>query len=55
MRHHACDHEATEMRSRKTDVSDALDAAELAIEEYYRGDRVWAEEWLLRAAEANRK
>ena len=34
-------------------MSDALDAAHLAINEYYKGDRAWAEEWLLRAHEAN--
>lgn len=55
MRHHACDHEATEVTRRKTAVSAALDAAELAIEEYHNGDRAWAEEWLLKAAEANRE
>ncbi len=37
------------------DINDALDAAALAIDEYYNGDRTWAEEWLLRAYEANQK
>ena len=54
MRHHACDHEGTEIMRRKLLISDALDAAELAIDEYYNGDRAWAEEWLLKAVEANR-
>jgi alcohol dehydrogenase class IV len=53
MRHHACDHETTETMQRKHLVSDALDAMELAIEEYYNGDRAWAEEWLLKAMAAN--
>ena len=55
MRHHACDHEPTEVTRRKNDVSAALDAAQLAIEEYYNGDRAWAEQWLLKAMEANRE
>ncbi len=55
MRHHACDHEAAETTERKLLVSDALDAMELAIDEYYNGDRVWAEEWLLKALEANKE
>ncbi len=37
------------------EVSEALDAAQLAIREYYNGDREWAERWLLRAAVANEK
>ena len=36
------------------DVYQALDAAHLAIQEYYNGDRAWAERWLLRAHEANK-
>lgn len=36
------------------DVSEALDAAQLAITEYYNGDRAWAERWLLNACAANR-
>jgi hypothetical protein len=40
--------------SDQRDVSEALDAAQLAIEEYYNGDRAWAEEWLLRASEAQK-
>ncbi len=38
-----------------TNVDDALNQAHLAIDEYYNGDRVWAEQWLLRAYEANQK
>lgn len=37
------------------DVNMALDAAHLAILEYHNGDRAWAEQWLLRAYEANQK
>jgi hypothetical protein len=55
MRHHACDHETSETTERKLLVSDALDAMELAIDEYYNGDRAWAEEWLLKALEANQE
>ncbi len=51
MRHHACDHCET---PRDKALSDALDAAMLAIDEYYNGDRAWAEEWLLKAMEANK-
>lgn len=36
-------------------VDRARDAAILAIDEYYNGDREWAERWLLRAYEANQK
>ncbi len=36
-----------------SEISDALDAAQLALTEYYNGDRAWAERWLLRAHEAN--
>jgi hypothetical protein len=35
------------------EVQDALCAAQLAIDEYYNGDRGWAEKWLLKAARAN--
>lgn len=55
MRHHACDHESTTDVRRSLLVSDALDAMELAIDEYYNGDRAWAEDWLLKAMEANRE
>ncbi len=55
MRRHACDHEATASMQRKLLLSDALDAAELAIDEYYNGDRAWAEEWLIKALEANKE
>ena len=37
------------------DISEALHAAELAIMEYYNGDRAWAERWLLVAFEANQE
>jgi hypothetical protein len=37
------------------DIEQALDAARLAIEEYYNGDRAWAERWIVRAYEANLK
>ena len=40
---------------RNSDVSEALDAAQLAIEEYYNGDHSWAEGWLLKAYKANQK
>jgi hypothetical protein len=36
------------------DVEDALNAAQLAIDEYYNGDREWAERWLLKAHEAGK-
>ncbi len=36
-------------------IDRARDAAILAIDEYYNGDRAWAERWLLRAYEANQK
>lgn len=55
MRHHACDHEAVATQKRDTAVNEALDLATLVIDEYYNGDRAWAEEWLLKAAEANRE
>ena len=35
------------------DVSEALNAAQLAIDEYYNGNRDFAEAWLLKAYEAN--
>ena len=34
---------------------EALDAARLAIDELYNGDRKWAERWLVKAYEANQK
>jgi hypothetical protein len=37
------------------EVDDALNAALLAIDNYYNGDRAWAEAWLLKAHEANQK
>lgn len=33
----------------------AIDAAHLAIDEYYNGDRAWGEQWLLKAYAANQK
>jgi len=36
-----------------SDIQEALDAAQLAISEYYNGDRGWAEAWLVKAREAN--
>ena len=36
-------------------VTLALNQATLAIDEYYNGDRAWAERWLIRAYEANQK
>ncbi len=35
------------------EIRDALDAFQLAISEYYNGDRAWAEQWLIKAYEAN--
>jgi hypothetical protein len=55
MRHHACDREEAETTRRNLAVSNALDAAMLAIDEYYNGDRAWAEQWLLNAMEANKE
>ena len=37
------------------EIQEALDAAELALLEYYNGDREWAEAWLLKAMAANKK
>lgn len=39
----------------EADISSALDEASLALDEYYNGDRAWAERWLLQAHEANQK
>jgi hypothetical protein len=47
--------ESIDEHARQADVQDALDAAELAIREYYNGDREWAEAWLLKALAANKK
>lgn len=38
-----------EQRKRDAEILEALDAAQLAISEYYNGDRAWAERWLLQA------
>lgn len=46
---------AIKERAHQADVNEALDAAQLAIEEYYNGDREWAEAWLLKALAANKK
>jgi hypothetical protein len=37
------------------DIDDALNQAHLVIDEYYNGDRAWAEAWLLKAHAANQK
>jgi hypothetical protein len=37
------------------EVDDALNQAQLVIDEYYNGDRAWAEAWLLKAHEANQE
>jgi|HubBroStandDraft_6_1064221.scaffolds.fasta_scaffold00050_102 hypothetical protein len=37
------------------DIDDALNQALLVIDEYYNGDRAWAEAWLLKAHEANQE
>jgi len=37
-----------------SDVEDALAAALCAIDEYYNGDREWAERFLIKAYEANK-
>jgi hypothetical protein len=59
MRHTGCDKDCRRWSGTQwiypAEVSEALDAAVLAIDEYYNGDRAWAEEWLLKAAEANRE
>jgi hypothetical protein len=61
MRRHACDHtdDCRYWNGKQwvypAEVSAALDAAQLAIDEYYNGDRVWAEQWLLNAMEANKE
>ncbi len=45
---------AIKERAYQADVNDALDAAQVAIDEYYNGDREWAEAWLLKATTANK-
>lgn len=42
-------------KRRDEDISKALDTAQLALSEYYSGDREWAEKWLLAAYDASRK
>jgi hypothetical protein len=42
-------------RAAESDIQDALDAAQLAIDEYYNGDRDWGAQWLLNAHKANPK
>jgi len=37
------------------EIEAALNEAELAIMEYHNGDRAWAEQWLLKAYEANQE
>jgi len=48
------ENDAIKARQREAEVQQALDAAELAINEYYNGDREWAEAWLLKATAANK-
>ena len=36
-------------------IAAALNAAHLAIDEYYNGDREFAETWLLKAMKANKQ
>lgn len=47
--------ESIDQRKHDAEVNEALDAAELALDEYYNGDREFAEKWLLKAVEANRQ
>ena len=47
--------EAIDARRHDDEVQEAIDAATVAIEEYYNGDREWAEQWLLKAMKANEK
>ena len=47
--------EAISQRAHERDVADALNAVHLAIDEYYNGDREFAEAWLLKAMEANKQ
>ena len=46
--------EVVDTKFREDTIMDALDAARLAIDEFYNGDRAWAEAWLLKAAAANK-
>ncbi len=41
------------IHDREYEISEALNAAQLAIDEYYTGDRAWAEQWLLLAHRVN--
>jgi hypothetical protein len=50
----ACD-VSMKVKYRERVKDDALNQAHLVIDEYYNGDRAWAERWLLRAYEANQK
>jgi hypothetical protein len=47
--------EDIDRRAADADSADALNAAELAIEEYYNGDGAWAVAWLTRAFLANKE
>ncbi len=46
--------EAIDARRHDDEVREALDAAELAIDEFYNGDKKWAETWLLKAFAVNK-
>ena len=46
--------EAIDARRHDGEVQEAIDAATVAIEEYYNGDREWAETWLLKAFAVNK-
>ncbi|MGO9682202.1 MAG: hypothetical protein ACLPTZ_06340 [Beijerinckiaceae bacterium] len=46
--------EAIDARRYDDEVREALDAAELAIDEFYNGDKKWAETWLLKAFAVNK-
>ena len=43
-----------ERRYHSADIGNALNAAHLAIDEYYSGNREWAEKWLISAWNAGR-
>ena len=50
----AAENDAIKERAHQADVNEALDAAQLAVDEYHNGDREWAEAWLLKATAANK-
>ena len=45
--------ECIDARWHDAEVQEALSIAEVAIEEFYNGNREWAESWLLKAFAAN--